>query len=589
MPTGPARTADDIAETIRTLIDRMVDAKFTQELAKRGHDVAGSTVGSIRRRGVARHRGRCGATPRKSLAHASRRRREVVGSTGASRCRPVLKDLWKRRTVADGRRRRRGSGRRSRRSTTPRPARPAGARGAALGRLLPRPAGRRGGRARSWRCSPTPKRGSEMRDELGDARRGDGHEGQGRVGPDLPARDERTPATVPGRAARSRRAGGRSPASRPEAAADAGDGSPEIAGDAGRIARRPRRSTTPTTRSIASHPPSSVPETREEPGPSGPAFCPRRASAGSALARGLRAERKRPQMPCGSPRLAVAARSHPSVARRCSPAGSRSPPWPSSFGSTAASASAARRRSGLRVDRVRPLRLLRPRRRPRRRRRRRRRRPAWRRASARGFGFGAACDRRRPSRRARTRRFGFSSGSAARSARRRRGSIPSSARVAASASSKVYSRSASSAVELAEVVELLPADLLVAGARRGAGRRRLLAARSAAAATTAAAAAAAGFLAALGGRVGRGDRPPAAARPAAPPTALRCARRASPTRRASATRGRCRGPPVLIAASAAAATDGRGLAEAELGRDLLGRHLRRAHAGARGTSLAPSG
>ena len=41
MPTSPARTADDIADTISTLIDRVVEAKFTQEMAKRGQDVAG--------------------------------------------------------------------------------------------------------------------------------------------------------------------------------------------------------------------------------------------------------------------------------------------------------------------------------------------------------------------------------------------------------------------------------------------------------------------------------------------------------------------------------------------------------------------
>ena len=46
MPTGTARTADDIAENIRTLVDRMADAKLTQELAKRGHDVA-DEVGSF--------------------------------------------------------------------------------------------------------------------------------------------------------------------------------------------------------------------------------------------------------------------------------------------------------------------------------------------------------------------------------------------------------------------------------------------------------------------------------------------------------------------------------------------------------------
>ena len=46
MPTSTARTADDITESIRTLVDRLADAKLTQELAKRGHDVA-EEVGSF--------------------------------------------------------------------------------------------------------------------------------------------------------------------------------------------------------------------------------------------------------------------------------------------------------------------------------------------------------------------------------------------------------------------------------------------------------------------------------------------------------------------------------------------------------------
>jgi hypothetical protein len=36
MPTSTARTADDITESIRALVDRLADAKLTHELAKRG-------------------------------------------------------------------------------------------------------------------------------------------------------------------------------------------------------------------------------------------------------------------------------------------------------------------------------------------------------------------------------------------------------------------------------------------------------------------------------------------------------------------------------------------------------------------------
>ena len=39
MPTGPASTADDIADSIKASIERVADAKFTQEMAQRGQDV----------------------------------------------------------------------------------------------------------------------------------------------------------------------------------------------------------------------------------------------------------------------------------------------------------------------------------------------------------------------------------------------------------------------------------------------------------------------------------------------------------------------------------------------------------------------
>ena len=41
MPTGPAPTADEIAVTIRSLIDRVSDAKLTHEMARRGQEAAG--------------------------------------------------------------------------------------------------------------------------------------------------------------------------------------------------------------------------------------------------------------------------------------------------------------------------------------------------------------------------------------------------------------------------------------------------------------------------------------------------------------------------------------------------------------------
>ena len=39
MATNPATTADEISENFKALVDRMVDAKFTQEVTKRGNEV----------------------------------------------------------------------------------------------------------------------------------------------------------------------------------------------------------------------------------------------------------------------------------------------------------------------------------------------------------------------------------------------------------------------------------------------------------------------------------------------------------------------------------------------------------------------
>ena len=107
MPTSPARTADDIADNIRSLIDRVVDAKFTQEMAKRGQDVAevlaerGADIGELAteawrdskpmRRDAAKRAAKAGGEAAKWSDQAWRKS-----------LRPLIKDLWKQRTVAIG-------------------------------------------------------------------------------------------------------------------------------------------------------------------------------------------------------------------------------------------------------------------------------------------------------------------------------------------------------------------------------------------------------------------------------------------------------------------------------------------------------
>jgi gas vesicle protein len=107
MPTRPAATADDVAETIRSLIDRITDAKVTQEMAKRGQDV----VGTLAERGadagdrateVWRETRPLRRDAAKRLSRASGEAARWSNRTWRSSLRPLLDDLWKRRTLAIG-------------------------------------------------------------------------------------------------------------------------------------------------------------------------------------------------------------------------------------------------------------------------------------------------------------------------------------------------------------------------------------------------------------------------------------------------------------------------------------------------------
>jgi gas vesicle protein len=101
MPTSPAaRTADDIADNIRSLIDRVVEAKFTQEMAKRGQDVAET----IAERGneAWRESRPLRRDAAKRLARATDDAAKWWDQTWRRSLRPMLKDLWKQRTMAAG-------------------------------------------------------------------------------------------------------------------------------------------------------------------------------------------------------------------------------------------------------------------------------------------------------------------------------------------------------------------------------------------------------------------------------------------------------------------------------------------------------
>jgi gas vesicle protein len=107
MPTGPASTADEIAESIRTLIDRVADAKFTQEMARRGQDAAGvlaergAEVGD--RAAVAwRDAEPMRRDAAKRLSRATDDAARWSDRTWRRAIRPALRDLWSRRTIALG-------------------------------------------------------------------------------------------------------------------------------------------------------------------------------------------------------------------------------------------------------------------------------------------------------------------------------------------------------------------------------------------------------------------------------------------------------------------------------------------------------
>ena len=108
MPTSTARTADDITESIRTLVDRLADAKLTQELAKRGHDVA-EEVGSFAEEAW-RESKPMRRDARKQIEHTIADASKAVGSHLAQDAAARAEGPVEAANRGDERRRRRGSG-----------------------------------------------------------------------------------------------------------------------------------------------------------------------------------------------------------------------------------------------------------------------------------------------------------------------------------------------------------------------------------------------------------------------------------------------------------------------------------------------
>lgn len=107
MPTGPAATADEISESLRNMIERVADAKFTQEMAQRGQVAAGviaergAEVGD-RASEVWRDTRPLRQDAADAVVKAGGEAARWSDRTWRSSLRPMLRDLWKQRTLAAG-------------------------------------------------------------------------------------------------------------------------------------------------------------------------------------------------------------------------------------------------------------------------------------------------------------------------------------------------------------------------------------------------------------------------------------------------------------------------------------------------------
>lgn len=100
MPTRAASTADEIADNIKSLIERVADAKLTQEMSRRSQEMAEA----IADRGseIWRDTRPLRNDAAKRATRASRDASRWSDRTWHKSLRPALKDLWKQRVVAYG-------------------------------------------------------------------------------------------------------------------------------------------------------------------------------------------------------------------------------------------------------------------------------------------------------------------------------------------------------------------------------------------------------------------------------------------------------------------------------------------------------
>lgn len=111
MPTRPAKTAenvaDSVADTVKSVIDRVVDAELTRQIARRGQEVAGILAErgadvSERATDAWRETQPMRRDAVKAVTKAGGDAAKASNDVWRGSLRPALKDLWRRRTVAIG-------------------------------------------------------------------------------------------------------------------------------------------------------------------------------------------------------------------------------------------------------------------------------------------------------------------------------------------------------------------------------------------------------------------------------------------------------------------------------------------------------
>jgi gas vesicle protein len=107
MATAPSRTADEISHGVRALVDRVLEADVTDQVARTSRDVASALADATNqaadRAGDAWKESRpVRRDAAKAFQRASRDTAKWWNETWRKELRPGARDLWKRRTVALG-------------------------------------------------------------------------------------------------------------------------------------------------------------------------------------------------------------------------------------------------------------------------------------------------------------------------------------------------------------------------------------------------------------------------------------------------------------------------------------------------------